>query len=83
VRLQDKVAVITGGAGGIGKATVLRFLTEGAQVIVAGFNEYPGAETLALATSLGYGKDARLIRTDVANEPDIKAMFNCDDQAFG
>lgn len=50
MRLQDKVAVITGGASGIGKATVLRFLTEGAQIIVAGFNECPGDETLALAT---------------------------------
>ena len=38
-RLDGKVAVITGGASGMGRATVLRFLDEGARVVVADLNE--------------------------------------------
>ena len=48
-RLDGKVAVITGGGNGIGRATVLRFLEEGARVVVADLNEQTGSETLALS----------------------------------
>ena len=49
MKLQDKVAVITGGASGMGQATALRFLDEGARVVVADFNEANGKATVALA----------------------------------
>jgi NAD(P)-dependent dehydrogenase (short-subunit alcohol dehydrogenase family) len=39
MRLKDKVAVITGGASGMGRATVMRFLDEGARVVVADYNK--------------------------------------------
>ena len=42
MRLQDKVAVITGSTQGIGRATALRFAREGARVIVNGRSEAPG-----------------------------------------
>ena len=45
-RLEGKVAVITGGGNGIGRATALRFLAEGASVVVADLNEETGRETL-------------------------------------
>ena len=49
LQLKDKVVVVTGGASGMGRATVLRFLAEGASVVVADMNEKTGKETLDLA----------------------------------
>lgn len=83
MRLQDRVAVITGGASGMGKATVLRFLHEGAKVVIADFNAATGAATLAEAEGLGYGANARFISTDVARETDVEAMVHCAVDAFG
>jgi NAD(P)-dependent dehydrogenase (short-subunit alcohol dehydrogenase family) len=83
MRLKDRVAVITGGASGMGKATVLRFLDEGAKVVVADFNATTGAETVAEATAKGQGGRVRFIRTDVAKEADIEAMIACAVDAFG
>ena len=42
MRLAKKVAVITGGGSGIGRATVLRFLREGAKVVLADYNQETG-----------------------------------------
>jgi len=83
MRLKDKVAVVTGGAGGMGQATVLRFLTEGARVVIADFNMEQGERTLALAAAAGHGDNACLIKTDVANEADVKAMIDCAVDRFG
>ena len=57
MRLADKVAVITGGAGGMGRATVMRFVKEGAQVVIADFNEKSGAETLAETLHKTYARE--------------------------
>ena len=46
MRLKDKIAVITGGASGLGEASVYSFLKEGASVVIADFNEATGKETL-------------------------------------
>ena len=43
---KGKTAVITGGASGMGRSTVMRFLQEGAKVLVADFNAETGAETI-------------------------------------
>jgi NAD(P)-dependent dehydrogenase (short-subunit alcohol dehydrogenase family) len=82
-RLQNRVAVITGGASGMGRATVLRFLAEGARVVVADFNAVTGEDTIAEATREGYGPSVRFVRTDVAKEADIEAMIHCATQEFG
>lgn len=83
MRLLNKVAVITGGASGMGRATAMRFLAEGAQVVVADYNEKSGQETLTLAKNAGQANNVRFIRTDVAKEADVIAMIDCAVSQFG
>jgi NAD(P)-dependent dehydrogenase (short-subunit alcohol dehydrogenase family) len=82
-RLDGKVAVITGGGNGIGRATALRFLDEGARVVVADLNEDTGRETLELASRAGAAERARFVRTDVAIEADVAAAVALATRAFG
>lgn len=83
MRLKDAVAVITGGASGMGRATVLRFLREGARVVVADYNAATGEETMAEAASAGFADATTFIRTDVAREEDVAAMMQCALDRFG
>jgi len=83
VRLEGKTAVITGGASGMGRSTVLRFLDEGANVVVADFNAVTGQETLDIAAAGGHSDRVRFVKTDVARESDIEAMFSCALDNFG
>ena len=69
-RLKNKVAVITGGTTGIGFATAMRFIDEGASVVVTGTNP----ETLAAARSELDGR-ADVITSDASSEKDVKALF--------
>jgi NAD(P)-dependent dehydrogenase (short-subunit alcohol dehydrogenase family) len=82
-RLDGKVAVVTGGASGMGRATVLRFLDEGARVVVADLNETTGAETLELARARGAGDRACFVRTDVSQEAQVEAMIACATAEYG
>lgn len=77
-QLEGKVAVVTGGASGIGEATVRQFVAEGAQVIVADLQEGPGED---LAAELGDA--ARFVRTDVAVEADVAAAIAAAVDGFG
>jgi len=83
MRLEGKTAVITGGASGMGRASVLRFLAEGANVVIADYNAKTGAETMELVEAQGHSKQARFIKTDVAKEADIEAMLKCALDNFG
>lgn len=83
VRLDGKVAVITGGASGIGRATSLRFLTEGARVVVADLDETAGAETVDLASRAGHAERVRYVRADVAEESDVEAAIALALRHFG
>ena len=73
---KDKVAVITGGASGIGKSIAIRFSKEGAKVVVADINETKGAETVKLITDSGNA--ALFLKVDCSNEDSI---INCMKQA--
>lgn len=53
MKLEHKVAVVTGAGSGIGRATAIRFAAEGASVIVAELNERSGKETEELITESG------------------------------
>src|SRR5215468_2226366 len=82
-RLDGRVAVVTGGGNGIGRATVLRFLDEGARVLVADLNPETGEETLALARRAGHGERVRFARVNVAEERDVERALVDADRAWG
>ncbi|MEZ5553211.1 MAG: SDR family oxidoreductase [Pseudomonadales bacterium] len=82
-RLQDKVAVITGGASGMGLATVQRFLEEGARVVIADLNPDTGAVALSRMEELGYGPSVQFVLTDVAVEADVIAVLQTALAQFG
>ena len=80
-RLKNKVAVITGGGAGIGRATCELFAEQGAAVIVAERNEVTGREVAQAI--LNRGGRALFIQTDVANEASIQAMVSAAENEFG
>ena len=77
-RLNGKVAVITGGASGIGRGTVDLFVREGAKVVAADIQDDKGAR---LVEELGPA--VRYIRCDVTREADVKAAIDLAVKAFG
>jgi NAD(P)-dependent dehydrogenase (short-subunit alcohol dehydrogenase family) len=82
-RLDGKVAVITGGASGMGLGSVERFLAEGACVVVADLNTAKGDELLAACRARGQHERVRFSRTDVAVEDDVAALVSLAVEAFG
>lgn len=82
-RLDGKVAAITGGANGIGRDTALRFLEEGARVLIADLNEQNAQAVLKLGAARSHRDGVRFVRTDVAEERDVEAMIRCAPDAFG
>ena len=78
-RLAGRVALVTGGASGIGEATVRRFVAEGARVVIADLQRAAG-ETLA--QDLG-NQVAAFITTEVSNEPAVSAAVDLAINMFG
>jgi len=77
MRLQDKVALITGGGSGIGKQSALLFAKEGAKVVVVDLDEKSGRETASMI------KDAIFVRADVSAARDCQQMVEAAEKAFG
>lgn len=71
-RLAGKVAVVTGGGNGLGRATAIRFAEEGAAVVVADLLDGPGHETVAQIE--GAGGRATFVSVDVTSRADNDAM---------
>ena len=74
MRLQDKVAIITGAGGGMGRKAALMFAEQGARVVAAEFSEAAGEETERLVREAG--GEASFIKVDVSREADAKAMVD-------
>ena len=67
--LDGRVALVTGGASGIGRSVALRFAEEGADVVLADLQDDEGEEALAEVESRGAG--AAFVRCDVSNPDDV------------
>ena len=74
--LDGKIAIVTGGTSGIGEGIATAFVSEGAQVVIAGRREEEGR---ALEKRIG----VRFVRADVANEADVKGMIDQTLERFG
>lgn len=81
MRLEGKVALITGAGSGIGRQAALLFAREGARIVVADVNEAGGRETVELLRSAG--GEGRFVRADVARAADAEAMVRTAEEAFG
>ena len=77
-KLNNKIAVVTGGSSGIGLATARRFIADGAQVVITGRNQ----EALDAAVA-ELGDRATGIRGDVANLEDLDRLFAQVQEQFG
>lgn len=72
--LSGKVAIVTGGSSGIGRATAIELARQGAKVVVAARRESEGEETVQQVKAAG--SDGFFIKTDVTKAADIDALIN-------
>lgn len=75
-RLAGRVAVITGGVGGIGLATAKRFAAEGARVVIGDLDEVAGPAAARLVGGL-------FVRVDVTDETEVDALFDTAASSYG
>lgn len=81
MKLDGKVAIVTGAASGMGKAIAVLYAKEGAKVILADFN-FEGAEAVANGIAEN-GGTARALRVNVAELADVENMIDTAVQEFG
>lgn len=79
--LEGKVGLVTGAAGGIGRATAIMFARDGAKVTVADVDEPGGRETVRLIEAIG--GQALFVKTNVAVAEDVEAMVHATVERFG
>ncbi len=80
-QFTGKVALITGGTAGIGRATAIAFAKEGAKIALSGRREKEGGEVVAEIKALG--GEAIFIRTDITKAAEVKAMVDTTVATFG
>jgi 3-oxoacyl-[acyl-carrier protein] reductase len=79
--LKDKVAIITGGATGIGRGIALKFASEGCRIIVADIKDKEAGETVEQASKFGY--EALFMHCDVTNKSQVQDMATRTARQFG
>ena len=80
-RMEGKVALVTGGASGIGRATALTFAREGAKLIIADMHEEGGHQTVHMITE--NGGEATFVQVDVSNATAVAAMISKAVETYG
>src|SRR5437867_722311 len=80
-RVEGKVALITGGASGIGRATALTFAREGAKLIIADMNAEGGQQTVHMITE--QGGEAIFVQVDVTSTSAVEAMISKTVETYG
>src|SRR6266849_4291879 len=80
-RVEGKVALVTGGASGIGRATALTFAREGAKLVIADMNEDGGQQTVHLITE--QGGEAIFVQVDVSQATAVEAMISTTVETYG
>jgi NAD(P)-dependent dehydrogenase (short-subunit alcohol dehydrogenase family) len=81
MRDAERVAIVTGGATGIGQAVAFAFAQRGVHVVIAGRRRAPGEETVQRIQEAG--GDAWFVRTDVAQSTDVAALVEQTVQRYG
>ena len=81
MRLEDKVALITGAGSGIGRESALRFASEGAPVVAVDIADAAGEESVAMIHN--QGGEAVFVHADVSSADDCQRMITAAEQTFG
>jgi len=80
-RMDNKVAIVTGGTSGIGRGIAVLLAKEGAKIVVAGRNSQAGSEVVREISDLG--GQAVFVRTDITKESDCQRLINTAVDSYG
>jgi NAD(P)-dependent dehydrogenase (short-subunit alcohol dehydrogenase family) len=82
-RIQDRVAVITGGCSGIGLATARRFAEEGARLVIGDVNDGAGAQVVEELNRIAGADVATYAHVDVTSKDEVDALFRTAKETYG
>jgi NAD(P)-dependent dehydrogenase (short-subunit alcohol dehydrogenase family) len=80
-RVAGKIALVTGGASGIGRAIALTFAREGAKLVIADMNADGGQQTVHMITE--NGGEATFVQVDVSHATEVEAMISKAVETYG
>lgn len=80
-KLEGKIALVTGGSSGIGRAAALAFAREGADLVVADIQTEPGEETVQMIENTG--RKAIFVKTDVSKATEVEVLISTAVETYG